>query len=77
MRTPLVAGNWKMNLKRTDAVALARAIVEQSAAVSGVELAVCPPSVYLDAVAPVVAGSAVGLGAQNMYHEREGAFTGE
>jgi triosephosphate isomerase len=77
MRTPLVAGNWKMNLRRADAIVLARAIVEQSAAVSGVELAICPPSVYLDAVSPIVAGSAVALGAQNMYHEREGAFTGE
>jgi len=77
MRTPLVAGNWKMNLRRAEAVTLARAIVEQSTGVAGVEMAVCPPSVYLDAVSAALAGSAVALGAQNMFYEREGAFTGE
>ena len=42
-----------------------------------VDLAVCPPSCYLEAVGRAIAGSKVALGAQNMYHEREGAFTGE
>ena len=42
-----------------------------------VEVAVCPPFVYLDAVAAAIAGSPVGLGAQNMYHATQGAFTGE
>ena len=41
------------------------------------DLAVCPPSCYLDAVGRAIAGSKVALGAQNMYHERDGAFTGE
>jgi triosephosphate isomerase len=40
-------------------------------------MAVCPPSCYLDAVGQVVAGSKIALGAQNMYHEKDGAFTGE
>ena len=44
---------------------------------TGVDLAVCPPSCYLDAVGKALAGSKVALGAQNMYHEKEGAFTGE
>ena len=75
MRVPLVAGNWKMHLDRASAVALARAVAAHQA--SGLELAVCPPFVYLDAVGAALAGSSVALGAQNMYHEPSGAFTGE
>jgi triosephosphate isomerase (TIM) len=77
MRRPFIAGNWKMNLNRAQAVALAEGIVKDSAKFEGVDLAVCPPSCYLDAVGQAIAGSKVALGAQNMYHEREGAFTGE
>jgi len=77
MRRPFIAGNWKMNLDRAAAVALAEAVAAQAEAVGDVELAVCPPSVYLDAVGQALAGSSVALGAQNVYHEAGGAFTGE
>ena len=77
MRRPFIAGNWKMNLDRASAVALAEGLAKQAEAVDDVDLAVCPPSVYLDAVGKAVAGSKVALGAQDMYHEAEGAFTGE
>ena len=77
MRRPLIAGNWKMNTNRASAVALAEAVAKQAAALDGVDLAVCPPSCYLDAVGRAIAGSKVALGAQNMYHEKDGAFTGE
>jgi triosephosphate isomerase (TIM) len=77
MRRALIAGNWKMNMTRASAVALAEGVVKKAEGLDGVDLAVCPPSCYLDAVSRVVAGSKVALGAQNMYHEREGAFTGE
>jgi triosephosphate isomerase len=77
MRTPLIAGNWKMNLNKAEAVALARAIAAASKDITGAELLVCPPHVYLDAVADAIAGSVVALGAQNMYFEGNGAFTGE
>ncbi len=77
MRRPFIAGNWKMNLDRASAVALASGLANEAAGVDGVDLAVCPPSVYLDAVGAVVAGSRVALGAQNMFHEPKGAFTGE
>jgi triosephosphate isomerase len=77
MRRPFIAGNWKMNLNRAEAVALAQAVAERSASVKNADLAVCPPSVYLEAVGKALAGSNVGLGAQNMYHEASGAFTGE
>lgn len=66
-----------MNLDRAAAVALAEDLAKEAENVGDVELAVCPPSVYLDAVGKAVAGSKIGLGAQNMYHEPNGAFTGE
>jgi triosephosphate isomerase (TIM) len=77
MRRPFIAGNWKMNTNRASAVALAEAVVKLAESAKGVDLAVCPPSCYLDAVSHAIAGSSVALGAQNMYHEKDGAFTGE
>lgn len=77
MRRPFIAGNWKMNLNRAKAVALAEVLVKQAETVEGVDLAVCPPACYLDAVGRVIAGSKIALGAQNMYHQADGAFTGE
>ena len=77
MRRPFIAGNWKMFKTRGEAVALARGIAAGVTAGGEVDVAVCPPSVYLDAVGQAIRGSAVGLGGQNMYHEKFGAFTGE
>lgn len=77
MRRQFIAGNWKMNLNRAAAVALAEGVAKAAAGIEGVDLAVCPPSCYLEAVGRAIAGSKVALGAQNMYHEKEGAFTGE
>ncbi len=77
MRRPFIAGNWKMHTDRASAIALAEGVAAGSAGLTNVDLAVCPPYVYLDAVAQVVAGSKVALGAQNMYHEASGAYTGE
>jgi len=66
-----------MNLDRSGAVGLARRVAERARQINGADLVVCPPSVYLEAVGQALAGSPVGLGAQNMYFERAGAFTGE
>lgn len=77
MRRKLIAGNWKMNLNRAEAVGLAQSLVAKSGSFGAVEVAVCPPAIYLEAVAAVIRGSAIGLGAQNVYHEGNGAFTGE
>jgi triosephosphate isomerase (TIM) len=77
MRKPFIAGNWKMNLDRGESIALANAVANAAAAIDKVELAVCPPFVYLDAVQQTIAGSKLGLGAQNLYYESRGAFTGE
>jgi triosephosphate isomerase (TIM) len=77
MRRPFIAGNWKMTQNRASAVALAEGVAKATAGVEGVDIAVCPPSCYLEVVGRAIAGSKVALGAQNMYHEKEGAFTGE
>ncbi len=77
MRRLLIAGNWKMNLDRAAAVALAGALKERGGSAPKLDLAVCPPCIYLDAVAGQLKGSSVGWGGQNMYHEKSGAFTGE
>jgi triosephosphate isomerase len=77
MRKLFVAGNWKMNLNGRQSVELARALKAEFGRLEEVRLAVCPPFVYLRSVAEVLAGSAIGLGAQNMYAEAEGAYTGE
>lgn len=79
MRKPLVAGNWKMNLNLAGARELVRGIRQElgGGVVDRVDVAVCPPAVYLQAVGEALAGSGLGLGAQDMYHEAGGAFTGE
>ena len=77
MRRPFIAGNWKMNLNRADAVALARDLKDGIGDAANVDVAACPPSAYLDAVAAELSGSPIALGAQNMYFEQNGAFTGE
>jgi triosephosphate isomerase len=77
VRRPLIVGNWKMNLNRRQAVELAEAVARGIGADCPADVAVCPPSVYLDAVGAALRGSRVGLGAQNVYHQPDGAFTGE
>ncbi|MGO9113696.1 MAG: triose-phosphate isomerase [Thermoguttaceae bacterium] len=77
MRRKFIAGNWKMNLDRKTAVALAEAVAREAEKFSGVDLAVCPPACYLEAVGQAIKGSKVALGAQNVYHASNGAFTGE
>jgi triosephosphate isomerase len=77
MRTKFVAGNWKMYTTLTTARQLAAAVAQGLGAEQRVRVAVCPPFPYLLAVGEVLRGSAVALGAQNAFHEKEGAFTGE
>ena len=76
-RVPFIAGNWKMNLLRSSSLSLVQGLLEQIQPNAAVEVAVCPPSVYLHDVGAALAGSHIGLGAQNMHQEKEGAFTGE
>ena len=77
MRKILIAGNWKMNTDRASAVALAKSIAEQARQAPYADLLVCPPFAYLLPVAEALSGSRVAVGAQNVYHEKNGAFTGE
>lgn len=77
MRTPLVVGNWKMNLSRHEAETLAQNLVNKTASVKGVTIGVCPPFPYLLPVHAKLQGSAVFLASQNIAAETKGAFTGE
>jgi triosephosphate isomerase len=77
VRRFLIAGNWKMNLLADSARALVRELTGQWSDAANVGVAVCPPSVYLTSVAEALKGSVIGLGAQNMYSQDEGAYTGE
>ncbi|MBQ6057972.1 MAG: triose-phosphate isomerase [Treponema sp.] len=76
MRTTYVAGNWKMNMDKQSAVALVEQLVRDLKGCKN-KVMVAPPFVYLDAVAQVVKGSNVILGAQNMAATDNGAHTGE
>jgi len=77
MRKKFIAGNWKMYTTNATAKELAAAVVASLGSEDRVTVAVCPPFPYLAAVAPVIKGTNVALGAQNCYFEKEGAFTGE
>src|SRR5436305_3597222 len=74
-RQKFIAGNWKMNTNRGSAMELAKAIA--SGAPANVQVGIAPPFVYLDAVGGSLASSRVLLGAQDVYFEKNGAFTGE
>jgi len=76
-RKKFIAGNWKMNLNAAEAVALAAGLVKEVGALDAVDVAVCPPFVYIPQVAAAVKGSKIGVGAQDMFYENNGAFTGE
>jgi triosephosphate isomerase len=77
MRKPFIAGNWKMNTNSTTAVALAAGLAKELQSVQTVDVAVCPPFVYLQSVAAALSASNIALGAQDVYFEGDGAFTGE
>src|SRR5512142_2478168 len=77
MRKPFVAGNWKMNKTGEEARALVAQMLPDLQSVPSIDRAVCPPFPYLMAIGNMLAGTGVGLGAQNMYWEESGAFTGE
>lgn len=75
MRQPLIAGNWKMNLGPKGAVSLISELKKVKP--NKAEMLICPPFVDLPAASEMVQGTHIQLGAQNMYPEGKGAFTGE
>ena len=77
MRRPIVAGNWKCHLTSKDAVALVQQLRRELGTVHDVEIVVCPPFTALSAVAAQLNGSIIALGAQDVFWEPQGAFTGE
>ncbi len=77
MRRALVAGNWKMNGSRLSVEALALGLRERLSGCDGVDVVVCPPTVYLDRLQCLLEGSIIGLGAQNASQHASGAYTGE
>ena len=80
MRNRMIAGNWKMNKTYTEGVVLAQGLAKELADGTGdVDVVVCPPTVDLKGVAEVIKqeGAPFSLGAQNVYWEESGAFTGE
>ena len=77
MRVPLIAGNWKMNTTVDEAVALVYKMINELEGIKNVEQVVCPPFISLAAVAEILKDSSIKLGAQNLYFEDKGAYTGE
>ncbi len=77
MRRPLVAGNWKMNKTVGEASELVNSMVPKLNEIKGVEKVLCPPFISLPVISYLLKGGEVGLGAQNMFWEEKGAFTGE
>ncbi|MEJ2739283.1 MAG: triose-phosphate isomerase, partial [Dehalococcoidia bacterium] len=77
MRTPLIAGNWKMNTTVREAVILVKNMLSDLDAIQGVEKLLCPPYISLSAVSEIISGTSIELGAQNMYFKEKGAYTGE
>ncbi|MCD6359186.1 MAG: triose-phosphate isomerase [Dehalococcoidia bacterium] len=77
MRIPIVAGNWKMNTTIESAVGLVQEMKGELDKIPGIEKVLCPPFVSLSTVGNLIKGTSIELGAQNMYFEMEGAYTGE
>lgn len=77
VHSPLLVGNWKMNLLRKDARDLAQAVAETARAAKKTEIWIAPPLTAMETVLQAVQGSPVKVGAQNVHWEKRGAFTGE
>ena len=77
MRMPMIAGNWKMNTTLDEAIELVNGIRQGLDQIDNVDKVICPPFVSLAAVGDLIKGSSIKLGAQNIYFEEKGAYTGE
>jgi len=77
MRIPVIAGNWKMNKNIVESVSLVKELKDFVRGIKGVDIVVCPPFASLWVVKEIINGTNLRLGAQNMYWETKGAFTGE
>jgi triosephosphate isomerase len=77
MRTPIIAGNWKMNKTAVEAVKFVREIRNGLNQIKGVDKVVCPPFIALPGVYDALQATDIGIGAQNMHFAESGAYTGE
>jgi triosephosphate isomerase len=77
MRTPIIAGNWKMNKTAVEAVDFVREIRNGLGQIKGVDKVVCPPFIALPGVFDALQATDIGIGAQNMHFADSGAYTGE
>jgi len=77
MRVPLIAGNWKMNTTLSEATELISRMLHDLDEVGSVDKVLCPPFISLAAIGEMLKGSSIKLGAQNVYFEEKGAYTGE
>jgi triosephosphate isomerase len=77
MRKPIIAGNWKMNKTAAEAVEFVREIRHGLNQIEAVDSVDCPPFIALPAVHDALQATRIGVGAQNMYYEESGAYTGE
>src|SRR6185436_15138065 len=76
-RRPMLAGNWKMHSTRAEATALIDGIKEAAASARDRDVVVAPPFTALETAARAIAGTSIGLAAQDLHAEPKGAFTGE
>lgn len=77
MRTPIIAGNWKMNKTAVEAIQFVREIRQGLQNIQGVDKVVCPPFIAIPGVYEALQATDIGIGAQNMWYEDKGAYTGE
>ena len=77
MRVPMIVGNWKMNTTLRDATALVSEMLPELDKIDNVDKVICPPFISLAAVKELIRGSSIKLGAQNVFFEEKGAYTGE
>ncbi len=77
MRIPVIAANWKMNTTVDEANNIVKAMVVELEEIKNVQKVICPPFISLDSISRLLKGTSIKLGAQNMYFERKGAYTGE
>lgn len=77
MRTPIIAGNWKLHMNPEQTTEFVKAVADKLPDPSKVESVICAPAVDLDALRKAAAGTRLHIGGENCYFEDEGAFTGE
>lgn len=77
MRVPVIAGNWKMNMTIREALSLAEALKIRVGSIENPKIILCPPFTALDAVGKAIRNTKMQLGAQDLFWEKKGAYTGE